>query len=89
MKKIFTAVTTGLVLTVSASATDLVNKDSVKYDVKIHATGTLNTSVGSNTTMPISGCMSGCTVEVIGVGSLKITGKEKSVVIEKGKLTVR
>lgn len=77
------------VFAATVSATDLVNKDGKGYDVKIQSVGTLNTSIGANTTRPVTDCMSGCTVEVVGVGKVKITGKEKAVTIKDGKLSVQ
>jgi hypothetical protein len=70
-----------------ALATDLTNKDSQKYEVKVETVGTLNTSIESNTTYT-SICSRACTVKVVGVGRVEITGKEKAIVIRAGKLSV-
>ncbi|WP_310488552.1 hypothetical protein [Chamaesiphon sp. VAR_69_metabat_338] len=76
-----------LVCSSPALATDLTNKDSKKYAVKVADVGTLNTSIDSNTTS-MSICSSSCTVTVVGVGSIKITGKEKVIVIKNGELSL-
>ncbi len=76
-----------LAIATPALATDLSNKDSKKYDVKVEDVGTLNTSIDSNTTVA-SICSKACTVKVVGVGSIKVTGKEKAIVIKDGKLSL-
>ena len=84
----FFAVTIVCLSTVApALATDLTNKDSQKYEVKVETVGTLNTSIDRNTTSA-SICSSTCTIKVIGVGKIAITGKEKAIVIRAGKLSV-
>jgi hypothetical protein len=85
MKKFFAVTIVGLLTSAPAFATDLTNKDSQKYEVKVQNVGTLNTSIDSSTTS-VDICSQSCTVQVVGVGSVKITGKEKAVVIEGGKL---
>ncbi len=67
-----------------AFAVDLVNKDSQKYEVKIHDVGTTNSSIEGNTTK-VSVC-SDCEIEVVGVGSMKASGSEK-IIIKDGKLS--
>jgi hypothetical protein len=76
-----------LVFSAPAFATDLSNKDSKKYEVKVADVGTLNTSIDSNTTSA-GICSRACTVTVVGVGSIKITGKEKVIVIKNGQLSL-
>jgi hypothetical protein len=85
MKKIFAVTIVGLLNSAPAFATDLTNKDSQKYEVKVQNVGTLNTSIDSSTTS-VGICSQSCTVQVVGVGSVKVTGKEKAIVIEGGKL---
>lgn len=68
----------------NAFAVDLVNKDSKKYDVKIHSgASTTSSSIESNTTM-MSVC-SECKIEVVGVGEMEASGSDK-VIIKDGKL---
>lgn len=88
MNKIIASLATFFVASTTVLATDLTNKDSRRYEVKIQqGPGTTNASIDSNTTR-IGVCSSACTVEVVGVGSVKLTGKEKAVIIEKGKMSV-
>ena len=87
MNRIF-AITIGwIALATPALATDLKNTDSQKYEVKVETVGTLNTSIESNTTS-IGICSASCTVKVVGVGSVKITGKEQAIVIKAGRLSI-
>jgi hypothetical protein len=85
--KILAVSIASLAIATPALATDLSNKDSIKYEVKVEDVGTLNTSIDSNTTS-LSICSRTCTVKVVGVGSMKITGKEKAIVIKDGKLSL-
>lgn len=88
MKKFFASVALAVFASGTILATDLVNKDGKKYEVKVHeGVGTTNITIdGSNTRAGI--CSRECTIEVAGAGAVKITGKEKSVTIENGKLSV-
>jgi hypothetical protein len=64
---------------------DLRNEDNTRYEVKIHdGPSTLNTSIDGNSTQ--ANLCSSCTIEVVGVGSIKVTGSTR-VVIKDGKLT--
>ena len=87
MNKVFAVTIVGLLTAAPALATDLTNKDSQKYEVKVETVGTLNTSIESNTTSA-SICSRSCTVKVVGIGSVKITGKEKAIVIRAGTLSI-
>ncbi len=87
MHKVLALSIVSLLFSAPALATDLTNKDSKKYEVKVADVGTLNTSIESNTTSP-SICRGSCTVTVVGVGSIKITGKEKVIVIKNGSLSL-
>ncbi|WP_295618178.1 hypothetical protein [Chamaesiphon sp. GL140_3_metabinner_50] len=88
MKKVIAlSIVFSSIFSAPALATDLTNKDSKKYEVKVADVGTLNTSIESNTTS-LSICRTSCTVTVVGVGSLKITGKEKVIVIKNGALSL-
>jgi hypothetical protein len=87
INKILVLSIVSFIFSAPALATDLTNKDSKKYEVKVADVGTLNTSIEKNTTS-LSICRSSCTVTVVGVGSIKITGKEKVVVIKNGALSL-
>jgi hypothetical protein len=85
MNKVLVLSIVSLIFSAPALATDLTNKDSNRYEVKVVDVGTLNTSIESNTTSA-SICSKSCTVTVVGVGSIKVTGKEKAIVIKNGAL---
>ena len=87
MNKVLALSIVSSIFSAPALATDLTNKDSQRYEVKVADVGTLNTSIESNTTSP-SICSKSCTVTVVGVGSVKITGKEKVIVIKNGALSL-
>jgi len=84
MKKCIAAVILVSFICLPAFAVDLVNKDSRKYEVKIHDVGTTHSSIEGNTTK-VSIC-SDCEIEVVGVGSMKASGSEK-IIIKDGQLS--
>jgi hypothetical protein len=88
MKTISRVLNVAIVLTlcgVVVLGVDLRNEDSTRYEVKIHdGASTLNTSIDGNSTQ--ANVCSSCTIEVVGVGSIKVSGSTR-VVIKDGKLT--
>ncbi len=69
----------------AVSAADLVNRDSQKYDIKIHDAGTTITSISGNTTR--MGVCRSCTLEVSGIGEIEITEMDSRVTIKNGELS--
>ncbi len=84
MKKCIAVFTMVCLMCSPVFAVDLVNKDSKKYEVKIHDAGTTHSSIEGNTTK--TSVCSDCEIEVVGVGKVKASGSEK-VVIKDGKLS--
>jgi hypothetical protein len=67
------------------SASDLKNKDSAGYEVKISSgASTISTSIEGRTMQ--SNVCSECEIEVVGVGKIQVTGSEVAV-IRDGKLS--
>lgn len=74
-----------LAMSVAAFAADLKSEDGVKYELKIYKSeGRVETTIDGGIT--ISQICSECEIEVVGVGSAKISGAEVWV-IKDGKLT--
>jgi len=72
--------------TVNLFAADLVNKDSVSYDISVEETGTTHTSIGSSTTQS-GGAPNGSTITVKNTGSkIKVNGSA-DVIIRNGTLS--
>lgn len=86
-KLINMAAVTAIVAT-TVLATDLDNQDSKDYDVKVRtgAGSTTNYTIYHGSTK-LNICSGPCEIEVVGVGTVKVTGKEK-VVIKNGQLSV-
>jgi len=77
-----------VMLATAAFATDLDNQDSRDYDVKVRtgAGSTTNYTIYHGSTK-LGICSGPCEIEVVGVGTVKVTGKEK-VVIKNGQLSI-
>jgi len=92
MKKLCRKLTSiGTVVLIAATAvfaTDLDNQDSRDYDVKVRTGGgsTTNYTIYHGSTK-LGICSGPCEIEVVGVGTVKVSGKEK-VVIRNGQLSV-
>ena len=83
----FAVLATALVMTTSAHAVSLQNKDSVKYDIKVRSSSsTMSASIDGGVVK--NNICSSCTIEVEGVGSIDASGSDK-VVIRGGKLSVQ
>ncbi|MCX8124574.1 MAG: hypothetical protein N3F66_10485, partial [Spirochaetes bacterium] len=77
-----------MILLTSATvfSADLVNKDSKKYNIEVTTYGTLNISIGANTTL-MSGAPDGSTIKIKETGStIKVNGN-KPAIIKDGKLS--
>lgn len=86
MKKVIFIFVLVFCMSVTLYAADLVNKDSKKYTIEVTTYGTLNTSIGSNTTL-MGGAPDGATIKIKETGStIKVNGS-KPVIIKDGKLS--
>lgn len=74
-----------LLLPVSLFSADLMNQDSVKYDIKIKSGTTTHGWINGKTTR-MSVCTA-CTLEVVGVGTIQITSSDRVIRIKNGKLS--
>lgn len=84
MKKLFLILF--ILAAVNLFSADLVNRDSVSYDISIETGGTTHTSIGSSTTQ-ISGAPDGSIITIKNTGSkIKVNGS-KDVIIKDGKLS--
>lgn len=84
MKKILTILF--IFAAINLFAADLVNKDSVSYDISIEETGTTHTSIGSSTTQ-MGGAPNGATITIKNTGSkIKVNGSA-DVIIKDGVLS--
>lgn len=84
MKKIF--IMFFILAAVNLFAADLVNKDSVSYDISVEEAGTTHTSIGSSTTQ-IGGAPNGSIITIKNTGStIKVNGN-KEVIIKDGHLS--
>ncbi len=84
MKKLF--VVLFVIAAVNLFAADLVNKDSVSYDISIEEYGTTHTSIGSSTTV-MGGAPNGATITIKNTGStIKVNGNAE-VIIKDGVLS--
>jgi len=71
---------------VNLFAADLVNKDSVSYDISVEEYGTTHTSIGSSTTI-MGGAPDGSTITIKNTGSkIKVSGSA-DVIIKDGSLS--
>jgi cellulose biosynthesis protein BcsQ len=68
-------------------AVDLDNNDSRAYQVKIRTGSTLNSSINGKSIQK-NVCSGNCEIEVVGVGTAKVSGN-MTVVINGGRLSVR
>ena len=84
MKKLF--VMLFLLAAVNLFAADLVNKDSVSYDISVEEYGTTHTSISSSTTI-MGGAPNGATITIKSTGSkIKVNGSS-DVIIQNGALS--
>ena len=87
MRKVINTALIAIVLVSAAfgfRAADLKNEDGKRYEVKVHDGGTTrNTWIDGGSTI-LSIC-SGCEIEVVGVGKIKVSGSD-TVTIKDGKL---
>lgn len=84
MKKLFTILF--ILAAAGLFAADLVNKDSVSYDISVETYGTTHTSIGSSTTQS-GGAPDGAKITVKSTGStIKVSGNN-DVIIRDGKLS--
>ncbi len=84
MKKLF--IILFVLAAVNLFAADLVNKDSVSYDISIEEYGTTHTSISSSTTI-MGGAPNGATITVKNTGStIKVNGNSE-VIIKDGVLS--
>lgn len=84
MKKLFVLVF--IFAAVSLFAADLVNKDSVSYDISVEEYGTTHTSISSSTTI-MGGAPDGATITIKSTGSkIKVNGSG-DVIIQNGALS--
>lgn len=71
---------------VNLFAADLVNKDSVSYDISVEEYGTTHTSISSSTTI-MGGAPNGATITIKSTGSkIKVNGSN-DVIIQNGALS--
>ena len=71
---------------VNLFAADLVNKDSVSYDISVEEYGTTHTSIGSSTTI-MGGAPNDATITIKNTGSkIKVNGSAE-VIIKDGALS--
>lgn len=84
MKKFFTIIF--ILAAVNLFSADLVNKDSVSYDISVEEYGTTHTSIGSSTTIS-GGAPNGSTITIKSTGSkIKVNGSA-DVIIKDGALS--
>ena len=84
MKKLF--VMLFILAAVNLFAADLVNKDSVSYDISVEEYGTTHTSISSSTTI-MGGAPDGSTITIKSTCSkIKVNGSS-DVIIQNGALS--
>lgn len=84
MKKFFILLFT--LAAINLFAANLVNKDSVSYDISVEEYGTTHTSIGSSTTIS-GGAPNGAKITVKNTGStIKVNGSN-DVIIKDGQLS--
>jgi len=84
MKKFFTIIF--IIAAVNLFSADLVNRDSVSYDISVEEYGTTHTSIGSSTTIS-GGAPNGSTITIKSTGAkIKVNGSA-DVIIKDGALS--
>lgn len=68
----------------TANAASLQNKDSRSYDIKVKGSSTMSTSIQSGTIK--NNICSSCKIIVEGVGEISVSGSDRAV-IKNGKLS--